>query len=311
MPAGVLWVERIGEHGFAAVEEKQSSRKARKRPVHARGGAAGRNAATLQVWPLHTAATGRSAARHVSWATEGRRLAGDTCENPPAAHFRLPAPQSHIHQAYGLKARNKVKSRHWRRCEQASTPQRAGDGAGLQATGARGKLFGVTLDDSLHAQQHEADGKALQGNTRSATRRCVQVLHCTRTTRVMMKQVVATSAISWPMDATCRTSRLAVACGWSQSSTKTGRRRAQPHLHCNRAAGGGALGAQGQARGELRPTPAAGGSASQCVVCGVRATACAIEALAPVPSTKPVGLSDSRTTPAGPRTAARARRTDA
>lgn len=135
-------------------------------------------------------------------------------------------------------------------------------------------------------RSHHSASPSTTASTRSSTkpmaRPCAaariqapaQLLKATRsrTTKVMMKQVVATSAISWPMDATCRTSRLAVACAgsvlqlWCEAQRNT-------HLHHRRATGRRALGAQDQARAALRPARAPGRPHRQCLAAGELAVA--------------------------------------
>ena len=101
------------------------------------------------------------------------------------------------------------------------------------------RLLGVTLDNRLNAQQHEADGETLRGRRefrgQLGSGPGCSCSESARTTRVMMKQVVATSAISWPIDATCRTSRLAVACGRVSGAALSASRRT--HTFTTRQAG--------------------------------------------------------------------------
>ena len=65
----------------------------------------------------------------------------------------------HQTKGYELKAESTVKRRHWRHCGQASNPNEL---VASRVSGSTNKLLGVTLDDSLHAQQHEANGKTLK-----------------------------------------------------------------------------------------------------------------------------------------------------
>ena len=116
---------------------------------------------------------------------------------------------------YELKA--KCKDRHWRHCEQAGNPERAG----LHLSSEQ---RGYSESPSTTASTRSSTKPMARPYRKSRGQKpCAVSTETARTTRVMMKQVVATSAISWPMDATCRTSRLAVACVTPQRSTKTGR----------------------------------------------------------------------------------------